>query len=110
MVLFAFTPCTVKESTYKLLDVEYQRPLNQTKSTHITSSNCQSSDFEDIFVVSSDQSQVVDFSSGLRPSSLIDLTVSVNIQDFLPEHLNKQPEDSSSPLYILYNRLKIDLT
>ncbi|HKL72284.1 MAG TPA: hypothetical protein VJ855_06465 [Marinilabiliaceae bacterium] len=109
MVLFALTPCTVKESAYQLVDVEYQRPLNQTKSAHVSSSSCELSEMEDAFIVSSEQSQVVGSSSGLRSSSFLHLTTSVEIQDFLPEYLNKQPEDSFSPFYILYSRLKIAL-
>lgn len=109
MALFALTPCTVKESAYQLVNVEYQRPLNQTKSAHVSSSTCEFSDMQDVFIVSSEQSLIKYFSSGLKPSSLLDLTVSVDVKDFLPEHLSKHPEDSYSPLYILYNRLKIAL-
>src|SRR5690554_750110 len=109
MVLFALTPCTVKESAYQLIDVEYQRPLNQAKSAHVSSSSCEFYEMEDAFIASSDQSQVVDFLPGLKSSSLLYLTTFVDIQNFLPDHLNKQPVDSFSPLYILYSRLKIAL-
>ena len=109
MALFALTPCSVKESAYQLVNVEYQRPLNQTKSTQVNNSSCEVSEMEDGLTVTATQSNTANLLLDIEPEVISTLTPLLSTQVFTYEYLSSQPSASFAPLYILYSRLKIAL-
>ena len=109
MALFALTPCSVKESAYQLINVEYQRPLNQTKSTQVNNSSCEVSEMEDGLIVATTQSNAANLLLDIEPGVISTLTPLLSTQVFTYEYLSSQPSTSFAPLYILYSRLKIAL-
>lgn len=109
MALFALTPCSVKESAYQLVNVEYQRPLNQTKSTQVNNSSCEVSEMEDGLIVTTTQSNTANLLLDIEPGVISTLTPLLSTQVFTYEYLSSQPSTSFAPLYILYSRLKIAL-
>lgn len=109
MALFALTPCSVKESAYQLVNVEYQRPLNQTKSTQVNNSSCEVSEMEDGLIVTATQSNAANLLLDIEPGVISTLTPLLSTQVFTYEYLSSQPSTSFAPLYILYSRLKIAL-
>lgn len=104
-VLFALSPCIVKEALFSPANIVYVKPLNKSKSTSQTSS-CQ---------YSPDNNSQVSTSTQLKINKETEpILVSSNpyfIVHALKIHSKntKAFSGNSPPKYILYKRLKLDV-
>jgi len=106
VVLFSLTPCSVKESHFLVLNVEYQRPLNKTRALFSQEDSCESLVFHQVETVKTQ----VDFDVNLLVLAAIHPPLI--LADSKEGNLAKQSKKSSNlgrPLYILYSRLKLDM-
>jgi len=100
LILFALTPCTVKAAFLDSLEVAYQKPLNQSKTT--VANSCPYA-FETLRTVShSKEVKVVDGAKqvGFLNKNLARPTTPT--KKFKEDNLSNSP-----PKYILYKQLKI---
>jgi hypothetical protein len=103
-VLFSLTPCRVKEILFSAVNIEYSKPLNNSKTTSQTNV-CQYSPQagHDISIAKESkfrqQTVPADFPARQRLAHS-----SVKVKD---KH-SKSFSGNSPPRYILYKRLKID--
>ena len=106
VVLFSLTPCSVKESSSFVFNLEYQRPLNKTRALVSQDKTCESSVFNQLETVKTQE---------LLELNVLATTLSSNpllVTDIKKRYLKnnyEKPSNHSRPLYILYNRLKLDI-
>ncbi|MGB6083245.1 hypothetical protein [Moheibacter sp.] len=101
-VLFALSPCTVKDAFFSSINSEYAKPLNKSRTTAPTTS-CSYAQVKSL------QSSVVKESKNKRtePEALIGcdyltFNTAINHSDY-----SNKSSGNSPPKYILYKRLKI---
>lgn len=104
-VLFALSPCVVKEALFSIANVEYAKPTNKTKTTAPTSA-CQYSQ--------NDNQQISVTRKATIGKRMEPVSVSVNPY-FVARSIginakySKTFSGNSPPMYILYKRLKLDI-
>lgn len=103
LVLFSLTPCIVKESALRTIEISYNKPLNKAKSTS-DQIFCQSFDTE---TEQAEALPVKKINAKIPAHSMSDPTpVSHSLCDHpVPENYDDHP--SAPPKYILFKRLKI---
>jgi len=105
MVLYAFTPCAIKNVLFDAVDATYEKPISKSNST-FQISNCQ--DFSNVKQTNNSKSEVYFANANLTPSVL---KIGAEIPKLQPTASNYSGKTSGNnpPLYILFKRLKIDL-
>lgn len=105
-VLFALSPCVIKEVLAGTVQVEYAKPLN--KSRLIQSSSC---------YITQDNSDLISAESERNSSKLLLLDYrpdrhfnTVQPEQKLQNNYSKTFSGTSPPKYILFKRLKLDTT
>ena len=104
-VLFALTPCTVKEVLFSTLNLELPESLNKSKTT--TSSNsCQYSQNKNQHVSFAKQTKI---NKKIDPIDFSKQKLFVAQSSPIKNNYSKTFSGNSPPKYILFKRLKIDL-
>lgn len=97
IVLFGFTPCSVKQGVFDVFSLEYHRTVNINKTSQNT--YCASTIIDEVVTQKQKKQQ-------LLPSS-----ISYDIPNSSHSILNQRNESDLSgrgpPLYILYQQLKV---
>lgn len=104
-VLFALSPCVVKEAMFSLANAEYAKPLNMSKATAPTNS-CQYSQND------RQQNSVVkqsDINKEIEPFNVSENLFFVVRSTKINNKYSKKSSGNSPPKYILYKRLKLDV-
>ena len=110
VLLFALSPCSVKEVLHQQFDVAYNQPLNKTKTTLNQQSNCSvGSDFISEQKQESKKQTESNFLPDFEKKTFQNNTYSLarkssEIQAFQIDLAHLFP-----PKYILFKRLKIDI-
>jgi hypothetical protein len=97
--IFALSPCGVKESMFSMINAEYAKPLNKTKTT---ASSCQ--------YAQGDQVSIAKQSKINKETKPVEVTKSLLyvFQDIALNTFNPQTTSGNSPpKYILFKRLKL---
>lgn len=105
IVFFALSPCVVKEAIFNIVDIEYNQPLNKSKSTAPTKT-CQYSQNDIQKYSVAKQSNIAKHTEAEK------LTVNVLLVIRcigLNTSFSKTTSGNSPPKYILYKRLKLDV-
>lgn len=105
-VLFSLSPCTVKESVYQILDIEFQRPVNKTLSAQTPSTTCQIQGVSKATTSQVGHTSHFDMFLRLAESHVIYFTYFLNE---VSQVTKRVIVDSSPPMYILYKQLRLGL-
>lgn len=102
-VLFALSPCVVKEVMFSVTNAEYAKPLNKSK-TVAQSNSCQYSQGENqqISIV---KQWIIDKQT--EPAEVAEHLVFVVRNNGIKTNYSKTYSGNSPPKYILYKRLKL---
>lgn len=104
LVLLSLSPCTVKGALFHLVNMDYVKNINKSKTTlPITTCSYSQSNKLELVVVKKINKQIepVNF----VPSPLLFVVKSIGIHD----NYSKLFSGNSPPRYILYKRLKINI-
>ncbi len=104
-VLFALSPCVVKEALFSQVNITYAKPLNKSKTTSLTNS-CQYSQNDNQQISVSKQLKI---NKEIEPVSSFDNPYFVIYRPKINSKYYKTFSGNSPPKYILYKRLKIDI-
>lgn len=105
VVLFALTPCIVKEAFFGLVNIDYAKPLNQSKTTSHTNT-CQYAQNEIRQISASKQTKE---SKQLAAVSFFTHQYFVVRSAKINNKYSKTFSGNSPPKYILYKRLKLHI-
>ena len=104
-VLFALSPCVVKEAFFSLANAEYIKPINKTKSTAPTNSD-QYSQIDNKQISITKQTNI---SKQVEPVKISENLFFVVCSIKINSKYSKNSLGNSPPKYILYKRLKLDI-
>ncbi len=105
MVLYSFTPCSIKTVLFDTIDAIYAKPISKSASTFQTS-NCQ--DFSSVKQTNKSIGEVQYANANLTPTVLEIALQIPKLQPITSDYSGKT-SGNSPPMYILFKRLKIDL-
>jgi hypothetical protein len=103
IAFFALSPCAVKEVIFSVVNAEYTKPLNKTKTTAPTSS-CQYSQIDNQQVSITQQSKI---KKQTEPAEITSNRFFVIRNSGINVNYSKTFSGNSPPKYILYKRLKL---
>lgn len=104
-VLFALSPCVVKEALFSVANVEYAKPTNKTKTTAPTNA-CQYSQNDNQQISVTRKANIGNHTEPADVSvNLFFVVRSIGINT----KYSKTFSGNSPPKYILYKRLKLDV-
>lgn len=106
VVLFALTPCSVKEAGSVALNIEYQRPFNKTRVAISQENSCENLVFTQVEMVKNQELQALDIVVNTSNNPVLFLFDS---KEGSIIKQSKKSSDLGRPLYILYSRLKLDI-
>lgn len=103
ITFFALSPCMVKDLIFNIVDIEYNQPLNKSKTT-ISFNSCQYSQNDTQKTPVVKQSKI-----NTKPEKVEENHFVVVCCIGLNTNNSKRTSGNSPPKYILYKRLKVDL-
>ncbi len=104
MVLYSFTPCSIKTVLFDAVDATYAKPISKSASTS-QNSNCQ--DFNSVKQNGKSIGELQYSNANWTPTAEAFSTEIVKLQPTSREYSGKT-SGNSPPMYILFKRLKID--
>ena len=104
MVLYSFTPCSIKTVLFDAVDATYAKPISKSASTS-QNSNCQ--DFSSVKQNGKSIGELQYANANWTPTAEAFSTEIVKLQPISREYSGKT-SGNSPPMYILFKRLKID--
>lgn len=105
MILFALAPCAVKAVFTDFIQVDYQQPLNKSKTTSSVN-NCQ---YPSVFSEKASVTQKNINGSKIEPFQFLRNKKFISGAVKLYKDYPKNYSGNSPPKYILFKRLKIDI-
>ncbi|SHF78454.1 hypothetical protein SAMN05444274_10931 [Mariniphaga anaerophila] len=108
LTIFALFPCDVKEPVFQSLGIEYNRPLNKNKTVQKLTDTCETTLYGN-FEASIPANDEVHFPAAIH-SLFSPAAPHTEDQHFIFANTALLPADTKPPMYILYQRLKLDLT
>lgn len=104
-VLFSLSPCTVKEALSQVVNTDYVKPLNKSKTIAPTNS-CSYSQNENQQISVVKKSKI---NKQIEPVDVADKSHFALLSARAYNDYSKTSSGNSPPKYILYKRLKIDI-
>ncbi len=103
-VLFALSPCVVKEAFFSLANAEYIKPINKTKSTAPTNCHYSQKDNQQISIT-----KETNINKQVEPVKISENLFFVVRSTKIKSKYSTNSLGNSPPKYILYKRLKLDV-
>lgn len=104
-VLFALTPCTVKEIVFDTFNSTYSKPINKSRTTAPTSF-CS---FSTNVVAQASVSKMAKVTKQIEPNDSYRSLCFSTQPSYFKTTFSKLTSGNSPPKYILYKRLKLDI-
>lgn len=103
LIIFALSPCTVKDLFFYSVNTANEKPLNKSRATPVISF-CSISNQESLLVSAPKGTKT---NKELEPLDLVDQSIFDQHAYRHFHHFSKETFGNSPPKYILYKRLKI---